>query len=109
MAIEVQGMAPLLQVFDMHKSIAFYCDVLGFEIVRTDGKPAPHFRLGAVEDEWCGTDVKHSVRGASRSAHARSHAGCCPRGYGDLFRVPGCGCGVRASSGAGVAAGGLDA
>ena len=31
MAIEVRGMAPLLQVFDMPLSIAFYRDVLGFE------------------------------------------------------------------------------
>jgi hypothetical protein len=54
MAIEVQGMAPLLHVFDMPTSIAFYCDVLGFEIVSTDGTPAPHFdwallRLNGVE------------------------------------------------------------
>jgi catechol 2,3-dioxygenase-like lactoylglutathione lyase family enzyme len=43
MAIQVRGMAPLLQVFDMPASIRFYCDVLGFEIVSTDGKPAPNF------------------------------------------------------------------
>ena len=36
-------MAPLLQVFDMPTSVHFYCDILGFEIVGTDGKPAPHF------------------------------------------------------------------
>ena len=54
MAIEVRGMAPLLQVFDMPASIKFYCDVLGFEIVSTDGKQAPDFdwvllRLHGVE------------------------------------------------------------
>jgi glyoxylase I family protein len=43
MAIQVRGMAPLLQVFDMPTSIRFYCDLLGFEIVSSDGKPAPHF------------------------------------------------------------------
>ena len=32
MGIEMRGMAPLLQVFDMRASIAFYCAVLGFEI-----------------------------------------------------------------------------
>jgi glyoxylase I family protein len=32
MAIDIRGMAPLLQVFDMRTSIAFYRDVLGFEI-----------------------------------------------------------------------------
>ena len=35
MAIAIRGLAPLLQVFDMARSIAFYRDVLGFEIVRT--------------------------------------------------------------------------
>ncbi len=43
MAIDVRGLAPLLAVFDMPTSIKFYCDGLGFEIVGTDGKPAPRF------------------------------------------------------------------
>jgi catechol 2,3-dioxygenase-like lactoylglutathione lyase family enzyme len=54
MAIDIRGMAPLLQVFDLPTSIKFYCEVLGFEIVSTDGKTAPHFdwallRLNGVE------------------------------------------------------------
>ena len=32
MAIEVQGVAPMVQVFDMPRSIRFYRDVLGFAI-----------------------------------------------------------------------------
>ena len=43
MAIDFRGMAPLLEVFDMPTSIKFYCGVLGFEVVCTDGKPAPLF------------------------------------------------------------------
>jgi glyoxylase I family protein len=39
MAIPVRGMAPLLQVFDMATALKFYCDVLEFEVVMTDGKP----------------------------------------------------------------------
>ncbi|HEY4841692.1 MAG TPA: VOC family protein [Terriglobales bacterium] len=35
MGIEIKGMAPLLQVFDMSASIVFYRDVLGFEVVAT--------------------------------------------------------------------------
>lgn len=35
MAVDIRGMAPLFQVFDMPASLAFYCDVLGFEIVNT--------------------------------------------------------------------------
>jgi glyoxylase I family protein len=54
MAIEIRGMTPMLQVFDMPASLKFYCDVLGFEIVTTDGKPAPNcdwvlLRLHGVE------------------------------------------------------------
>ncbi|HTT33750.1 MAG TPA: VOC family protein [Methylomirabilota bacterium] len=33
MGIELKGMAPLLQVFDMPTAIAFYCGTLGFELV----------------------------------------------------------------------------
>lgn len=36
MAIAIEGMTPLLQVFDMSVSLDFYCGVLGFEIVQTD-------------------------------------------------------------------------
>jgi glyoxylase I family protein len=42
MAIEIRGMAPLLQVFDMPTSIAFYTDVLGFEVISTSS-PGPRF------------------------------------------------------------------
>jgi len=36
MSMDIRGMTPLLQVFDMARSLKFYCDVLGFEIVQTD-------------------------------------------------------------------------
>ncbi len=36
MSMDIGGMTPLLQVFDMARSLKFYCDVLGFEIVQTD-------------------------------------------------------------------------
>ncbi len=32
MSIKVEGVAPLIQVFDMPTSVAFYRDVLGFEL-----------------------------------------------------------------------------
>jgi catechol 2,3-dioxygenase-like lactoylglutathione lyase family enzyme len=38
MPIKVEGLAPLIQVFDMPTSVAFYRDVLGFEII---GRSAP--------------------------------------------------------------------
>lgn len=34
MAIEIGGMAPLIQVHDMNEALGFYRDVLGFEIVQ---------------------------------------------------------------------------
>lgn len=43
MGIEVRGMSPLLQVFDMPTSIAFYRDVLGFEVVTTSNPGGEHF------------------------------------------------------------------
>ena len=42
MSIEVRGMTPLLQVFDMPTSVQFYCGVLGFEVV-TSSQPSPRF------------------------------------------------------------------
>lgn len=35
MALMLRGVTPLLEVFDMPRSIAFYRDVLGFEVVET--------------------------------------------------------------------------
>jgi glyoxylase I family protein len=54
MAIDIRGLAPLLQVFDMPTSVQFYRDRLGFEIAATDGKPPDNFdwvllRLNGVE------------------------------------------------------------
>jgi catechol 2,3-dioxygenase-like lactoylglutathione lyase family enzyme len=54
MGIEIRGMAPLLQVFDMPTSIAFYRDVLGFEVVSTSNPREKRFdwallRLNGVE------------------------------------------------------------
>jgi catechol 2,3-dioxygenase-like lactoylglutathione lyase family enzyme len=42
MAIDVRGLAPLLGVCDMPTSIAFYRDVLGFQVISTS-RPAPDF------------------------------------------------------------------
>jgi glyoxylase I family protein len=50
---EIRGVAPLFQVFDMPTSIAFYRDVLEFEVLTTSA-PGPHFdwallKLNGVE------------------------------------------------------------
>lgn len=36
MAIQIKGLAPLLQIFDMPTSIHFYRDILGFEMIESD-------------------------------------------------------------------------
>jgi len=41
MALDVRGLAPLLQVYDMPTSVHFYRDLLGFEIVNTSPPYAP--------------------------------------------------------------------
>ena len=38
MALDIHGIAPLLQVFDMPASVHFYRDVLGFDLVQTSPK-----------------------------------------------------------------------
>ncbi len=52
--MEIKGIAPLLQVYDMPTSVRFYRDQLGFEIVGSDRKPPDNFdwvlmRLDGVE------------------------------------------------------------
>lgn len=40
MTVEVRGVCTLLLVFDMPKSLGFYRDVLGFEVVATNDDDA---------------------------------------------------------------------
>jgi catechol 2,3-dioxygenase-like lactoylglutathione lyase family enzyme len=55
MSIDVKGMTPLVQVYDMPESVRFYCDLVGFEIVNKSPDYAPgrfHWvmlRLGDAE------------------------------------------------------------
>jgi catechol 2,3-dioxygenase-like lactoylglutathione lyase family enzyme len=52
MPIDIRGMAPLLEVFDMAASLAFYRGVLGFEVVSTSEPDPDHWvllRLNGVE------------------------------------------------------------
>src|SRR4051794_15865904 len=37
MSIHIQGITPLIQVFDMPRALGFYRDILGFEIVADSG------------------------------------------------------------------------
>ena len=48
MPLDIRGLCPLLQVFDMPTSVRFYRDILGFELVA-------HAPLRAPDDPpgWC--------------------------------------------------------
>lgn len=55
MALDVRGLTPLFFVYDMPTSLRFYCDILGFEVVR-NSPPVEEvtfhwclLRLGAAE------------------------------------------------------------
>jgi catechol 2,3-dioxygenase-like lactoylglutathione lyase family enzyme len=55
MAIDVRGVCPLLQVYDMPTALKFYRDVLGFEVVGTSPELGPDkyhwvwLRLGGAD------------------------------------------------------------
>lgn len=56
MSIDIQGMTPLLQVYDMATSLNFYCEVLGFEIYQADSNTtAPNHNW--VWLRWNGVDL----------------------------------------------------
>jgi glyoxylase I family protein len=48
MGIEVRGVCPMLQVYDMPTSVRFYRDTLGFEVVAT----SPNLG-GEDKFHWC--------------------------------------------------------
>ena len=48
MSIQALGLMPLLEVFDMPASLAFYRDVLGFEVVQSAGVDWAMLRLGGA-------------------------------------------------------------
>lgn len=47
MPVKVEGLAPLIQVFDMPTSVAFYRDVLGFTVV-SQSEPGDNFDWGML-------------------------------------------------------------
>lgn len=45
MGLQAEGLTPLIQVFDMPTSVAFYCDVLGFKLI--------HQSQEGTAFDWC--------------------------------------------------------
>lgn len=56
MPVDIRGMAPLLQVFDMPTSIHFYRDILGFEVASTS-QPERGDDVGFALLRFKGTEV----------------------------------------------------
>jgi glyoxylase I family protein len=52
MAIEIGGLTPLIQVFSMPRALAFYRDILGFELVSDSGN--------GDESSWVWLRLKNS-------------------------------------------------
>lgn len=83
MALDVRGMTPLLEVFDMATSLQFYREVLGFEIVMADSNTvAPNhnwvwIRLGDA-DLMLNTAYEYENRpSAPDPQRIRSHRDTC--------------------------------
>jgi catechol 2,3-dioxygenase-like lactoylglutathione lyase family enzyme len=60
MPIDIRGLAPLLQVFDMPTAIHFYREVLGFE-VSASSEPGDDCNWGTPQVEWRGTDAQYGL------------------------------------------------
>src|SRR3954447_18376967 len=78
MAIRVAGVTPLLEVFDMRRSVAFYRDVLGFELVQ-QWAPDGHLywamlKLGGAVVMLNARYEAHAQPAAPDAARAAGHA-----------------------------------
>ena len=69
MMLDIRGMAPLLQVFDLPVSLAFYRDILGFEIVQSTSDWA---WLNAVMSSSCSTQHTNLTRARQHPIQAAS-------------------------------------
>ena len=84
MAIEVSGVCPYFEVYDMPTSVRFYRDKLGFEIVST----SPH--LGGDKDRfhWCWLRLGGAKIGTVGGGFSAASS---PPIQPPPFRIPPCG------------------
>jgi len=87
MAIHIKGGAPLFQVYDMPASLAFYRDLLEFEVVDTaPGGPVVHWAMLRNGDGLApcrGTQhraVRHEATAGTRSRWFLSLSAACREG-----------------------------
>ena len=55
MMINIQGMTPLLQVYDMPTALHFYCEVLGFKVINSAPSPEGSYDWALLE--WNGSQL----------------------------------------------------
>jgi catechol 2,3-dioxygenase-like lactoylglutathione lyase family enzyme len=86
MSIHVEGLTPLIQVFDMPTAVAFYRDVIGFEIVM-QSEPGEHFDWALLR-----MDGASLMLNTAYEAHQRPAAPDPARraGHGDTALFFGC-------------------
>ncbi len=58
MGLDIRGLAPLLQVYDMPTSVRFYRDLLGFEVVMTSPVLGED-RSGGASPAACRAEARH--------------------------------------------------
>jgi catechol 2,3-dioxygenase-like lactoylglutathione lyase family enzyme len=92
----LEGIAPMLQVFDMPKSIAFYRDILGFEVVLSSpARGADDFDWGLLRLNGMELMLNTAYESRREALGAGSGPGRRPPRYGALFRLPRPGRGLR--------------
>ncbi len=74
MAIKVRGLTPLLEVFDLPSSIAFYRDVLGFDLVSGDESWWCMLKMGEAMLMLNTAYDDHERPSAPEPAQVRGHA-----------------------------------
>jgi catechol 2,3-dioxygenase-like lactoylglutathione lyase family enzyme len=90
MPVELRGLTPWLQVYDMPTRIQFYRDLLGFEVVTTS--PAmgeDHFHWALLRRDGAELMLNTAYKSAFRP---RLSARCGLQRHRALFRVPRCEC-----------------
>jgi glyoxylase I family protein len=68
MAMKVQSVTPLMQVYEMQASIAFYREVLGFEVVHLASEPSGHLWWAMLKLGGATVMLNSKYEGDSRPA-----------------------------------------
>jgi glyoxylase I family protein len=99
MAIDVRGLAPLLQIFDTPTSISFYRDALGFKVVSIS-RTRTDFGWALLSLNGMEIMLNTAYEAAERPLHP-DPARCAAHSDTAIYFGPGRGCRVRIFAGEG--------